>query len=189
MPSSRNKSAATALLALLGAAYPFLVYAGSGRIPSAAWVLLALSLATGRLLLLRRQALARHLLPPLAFVVAAMAALGAMDALLAARLYPILMGAAFAAAFGLSLRRDPTLIEVFAALAEPDPDAAARAYMRKVTWVWFVFLSLNALAATATLFAPAWVWTLYNGLISYLLIGTLFLGEWLVRRRVRRHAC
>jgi uncharacterized membrane protein len=189
MSSSRNRSGIAAILAILGAAYPFLVHAGTGRIPPGTWVLLALSLAVGRLVLLRRQALARHLLPPLVLVVAAMAALGVMDAPLAVRLYPVLMGSAFAAAFGSSLRRGPALIEVFAALTEPDPDAAARAYMRKLTWVWFVFLLFNAAPSAATLFAPAWVWTLYNGLISYLLIGALFLGEWLVRRRIRRQPC
>jgi uncharacterized membrane protein len=189
MNSSRNRSGATAVLAALGAAYPFLVYAGTGRIPHAAWVLLALSLAIGRLLLLRRQTLARHLLPPLIFVIAAMAALGVMDAPLAVRLYPVLMGLAFAAAFGLSLLRGPTLIEIFAALTEPEPDAAALSYMRRLTWVWSVFLLINSTIAAATLFAPAWMWTLYNGLISYLLIGALFLGERLVRRRVKRPAC
>ena len=86
-----------------------------------------------------------------------------MDAALAARLYPILMGLTFAAAFGLSLLRPPSLIEVFAALTDPaDPEPAARAYMRAVAWVWFGFLLCNAAVATATLWAGPWVWTLYR---------------------------
>ncbi len=154
MTSSRNRHTLAVALALLGVTYPFLVCAGAGRVPPAAWVGLARSLALGRLAMLRRQALARHLLPLLILVVVALSLLGVMDAALAARLYPILMGLAFAAAFGLSLLRPPSLIEVFAALTDPaDPEPAARAYMRAVAWVWFGFLLCNAAVATATLWA------------------------------------
>ena len=179
-----NRQTVSAVLAIVGVAYPFLVYAGSGSLPPGAWAVLGLALASGRMLAVRGEKLARHLLPPLCFVVAAMAGTGAMAPELATRLYPVLMSLAFASAFGLSLMRPPSLIEVFAALGKSAPPPTARPYMRRLTAVWCIFLLANSGAAAATLGAPEWLWALYNGLISYLLIGALFLGERLLRKRL-----
>lgn len=198
MTSSFNKpgnkpdnkpGAATVALAALGIAYPFLVYAALGRVPAGALVLVALALIGARLAMLKGQTLARPLLPPLVVVALATTALGVVDAAVATKAYPVLMGLAFAAAFGLSLRRPPCLIEIFASLTDPAPSAEARAYMRRVTLVWCVFLSLNAaLSAATALWAEPWLWALYNGLIAYVLMGLLFAVEWLIRRRVRAKA-
>lgn len=193
MNSSSNKAGfATLLLAALGASYPFMVYFSLGRVPAGALVLVALTLAVGRLVAARGSASAGALLPPLAAVVIATAGLGVLSAETATKAYPVLMSLGFAAAFGLSLLKPPSLVEVFASLSksEPAPSHQARVYMRRVSGVWFGFLLANAAASAATaLWAETWAWALYNGLLSYVLMGVLFAGEWLVRRRMRaRHA-
>ena len=170
----------------LGLAYPFVVYGALGRVPAAALVVAALTLVAGRLILLRRAAGARSLLPALLAVFAITAGLGLMEAELAARLYPVVMSLGMAAAFGLSLLGGPSLVEGFAALTEPDPSASARAYMRQVTKVWCGILVVNAgLSGLTALSGDLALWTLYNGLLSYLLMGTVFAEEYAIRRRVR----
>lgn len=188
MTSSPNKApAATLALGALGVAYPFVVYFALGRVPSAALVLMALALVGARIALVRGAATARPLLPPLVTAAIATAGLAVVDAGVAAKAYPVAMSLAFAAAFALSLVRPPSLVELFASLAEPAPSPGARTYMRRVSLVWCLFLVANAAISAATaLWADTWMWALYNGLLSYLLMGALFLAEWLVRRRVRR---
>jgi len=176
-----------ALLAALGLAYPFLVYAGLGRVPPGAFVFVALALAGARIAAVNGAAAARLLVPALAGVAAATAALGLVDAAAAAKAYPVLMSLGMAAAFGLSLRRSPTLVEIFATLAGPPPEAAARAYMRRVSLAWCLFLLVNAALSAATWASgDLGLWTLYNGLVSYLLMGLMFAAEYWIRRRVRR---
>jgi uncharacterized membrane protein len=180
---------ATLMLGGLGIAYPFVVHATLGRVPAGAIVLLAVALVAARIAMLRGQAAARALLPPLVAVAVATGGLGLIDPAIATKAYPVMMSLGFAAAFGLSLLRPPSLVEIFASLAEPHPSPAARAYMRRVSAVWLGFLVINAaLSLSTALWADTWVWALYNGLISYVLMGILFAGEWLVRRRVRAAA-
>ena len=174
-------------LALVGVAYPFAVYFGLGRMPPGTFVVVALALVTARLVALRGAAMARPFLPPLVGIGVAVIAVALLDASVAARAYPVIMSLGMAAAFGLSLRRPPSLVEAIAALTEPDPSPAARRYMRRVTLLWCVFLLGNAAVSAATLASDDLrLWTLYNGLISYLLMGLLFAGELAVRRVVRR---
>ncbi|CAA7626555.1 hypothetical protein [Magnetospirillum sp. UT-4] len=188
MTSSPNRLGAV-LLGALGLAYPFVVYGALGRVPAGALALVAVALAAARLGLLRRSPLAGALVPPVAAVAVATAALALADGRTAALAYPVLMSLGMAAAFGLSLRRGPTLIEHFARLAEPDPGPAARAYMRNVTRVWFVFLLGNAAVSAATAASgDLALWTLYNGLLSYLLMAALFTAEYGVRTWLRRRA-
>lgn len=190
MTSSPNRPrTAVFLLGAGGLAYPFLVYAALGRVPAGALVLVALALAAARIGLMRGTAAIRPLIPALGLVAAATASLALVDPRLAALSYPVLMNLGMAASFGLSLWRGPSLVQTFASLTEPDPSPEARAYMRKVTRIWFVFLLLNGGASALTVAAGNMAaWTLYNGLISYLLIGALFAAEFLVRQRVRRRA-
>jgi uncharacterized membrane protein len=134
----------------------------------------------------RGTALARALGPALVMVAVATAATSVLDATAAAQAYPILMSLGMAAAFGLSLRWPPTLIEIFAAVVEPQPTAAARTYMRRVTVAWSLFLVANAgLSAASWASGDLGLWTLYNGLVAYLLMGLMFGAEYLIRRRVR----
>lgn len=188
MTSSRNKRGLGGLaVAALGVAYPFGVYLGIGWLPPGALVLAALALVAARLMALRGSDAARALMPPLALVGFGILAVSVLDAALAARVYPVFMSLGMAAAFGLSLLRPPSLVEVFASLSEPNPGGSARAYMRRVSLVWCVFLVVNALISASTL-SRLDLWTLYNGLVSYLLMAALFAGEYLVRRRVRARA-
>jgi uncharacterized membrane protein len=178
--------AAAAVLAVAGMAYPFVVYAAMGRVPAGALVLLALALAGARFAALRGGAIARVLAGPLAAVFAATGALALVQPRAAALAYPVLMNLGFAAAFGWSVLRPPSLVQVFASVVEPDPSAAARRYMRTVSAVWCVFLTGNAMVALAlAVWADTGLWALYTGLISYLLMALLFGIEWLVRRRVQ----
>jgi uncharacterized membrane protein len=186
MTSSPNRPR-IAVLALggIGLAYPFLIYAALGRVPAGALVLVALALIGARLGM-TRGIVARSLAPTMFAVLVVTAALAFVEATLAALAYPVLMSLGMAAAFGLSLRGGPTLVEIFSSLTHPDPTPAAKAYMRKVTLVWCVFLLGNAAVSALTVASGDMVlWTLYNGLISYVLMGVLFAGEYLVRRRVR----
>jgi uncharacterized membrane protein len=186
MSSSANRFAAV-VLGGIGLAYPFLVYAALGGVPAGALVLLVLAAIALRLVLARGSAVARPLIPAMAGVVVATGSLALADSRMAALAYPVLMSLGMAAAFGLSLRRGPSLIETFASLTEPNPDEAARAYMRKVTVVWSVFLLVNAaLSALTALWGDLGLWTFYNGLVSYGLMGTLFAAEYWVRKRMRR---
>ncbi|HLO76835.1 MAG TPA: hypothetical protein VK196_10325 [Magnetospirillum sp.] len=187
MTFSANKSGlAVVVLGGLGLAYPFAVYFSLGRVPAGALVVAAVALVAARLRLLRRGAASRALTPALAVVMASTAGLGMADAHTAALAYPVLMSLGMAAAFGLSLLKSPCLVECFAALAEPAPSDAARSYMRRVTMVWALFLTVNAgVSAWTAASGDMALWTLYNGLISYVLMGALFAAEYAIRRRVR----
>ena len=174
------------VLAALGLAYPFAVSFSLGRLPAGALVLAALALVAGRLWALRRTTSAHALMPALVIVFAATAGLGLVDSRVAALAYPVLMSLGMAGAFGLSLLWPPSLVECFAALTEPAPSLAARAYMRKVSLVWSLFLGANAaLSAFTAYLGDMAVWTLYNGLVSYLLMGTLFAVEYALRCRIK----
>ena len=187
MTSSPNRPGALVLvLGGLGLAYPFAAFLLLGRVPAGALILVALALVVGRLHSLRHAAAARALMPALALVFAATASFGLLNAEAAVLAYPVLMSLGMAVAFGLSLRRGPSLVECFASISEPEPSPAARAYMRRVSLVWCLFLMANACASALTAAGGDMaVWTLYNGLISYLLMGALFAGEYALRRRVR----
>jgi uncharacterized membrane protein len=185
--SENSRRAAGLAAAALGVAYPFLVYAGLGHAPAGLFVLAALALVALRLAAVRRGRVGRALAPALAAVAAATLLAWSLDPAVAAQAYPVLMSLGMAAAFGWSLRHPPSLIELFARLAEPDPDAAARAYMRRVTLAWCAVLLLNAgLSALSVLHGDLALWTLYNGLVSYLLMGLMFVGEYALRRWLRR---
>lgn len=188
MTFSANRARISVLaLACGGLAYPFAVYFALGRVPAGALALTAVTLAGGRIALMRGSAAARPLLPALLVAALAIAVLAALDPRAAALAYPVAMSLGMAASFGLSLWRGPSLVQILASMAEPDPSPAAQAYMRKVTLVWFVFLLGNAaIAAVTALLGDMGLWTLYNGLISYVLMGTLFAVEYAVRRMVRR---
>lgn len=187
-PSSgtpRPRPVAALLLGAVGLAYPFIVYAALGRVPAGAVVLVALALIAARFSLMRGAAPARTLVPVMLAVAAATGALALADSRLAAMAYPVLMSLGMAAAFGLSLRSGPSLIETFASLKDADPGPAARRYMRRLSLVWCLFLLANAAVSAATIaLGDAMVWALYNGLISYVLMGLLLAGEYALRRRV-----
>lgn len=185
MNSSRTKPHPLFVgLVVLGGAYPFVVYATLGRVPAGALVLLALSVTVARLAFFKDRAMARPVVFALLGVAIVIAVVALLDAMMAAKLYPVLMSLAFAGAFGLSLIFPPSLIEVMALRRHPNPDPATRRYMRRLSFVWCLFLLANSAVSALTSMSELWLWTLYNGLISYLLMGALLGGEWLVRQRI-----
>jgi uncharacterized membrane protein len=109
------------------------------------------------------------------------------NALLPLKLYPVLVNAAFLAAFAYSLASPPSMVERMARLTEPDLPPQAIAYTRVVTQVWCVFFVINGSIALGTaLWASPAVWSLYTGVISYVAMGVLFGVEYLVRLRFKR---
>lgn len=176
------------LTVAVGSAYPVLVYVGRDAVPPLAFVALALLLIGTRAAFARSAALRDWRLPLLgAGAVVAVAALVAPA--VAARIYPVAMSLATAAAFGLSLAQPTSLVERIALTTEPDLPPAGRSHCRRVTWAWTIWLTLNALiAAGLAAFGNDAAWALWTGILSYLASGVLFAGEWLVRRMVRRTA-
>ena len=186
---NRRPSTTNLLFGILTIAYPFLVYFGLNRVPVRVLAGGIFVLALLRLVLLapgRVKINGQAMFPAVMLAGIGLVVYLRQDAgwLL---YYPVAVNATMLVLFGLSYLSPPTIIERFAALKEPELNAVAIAYCRKVTLVWCVFFVINGSLATMT----AWwanmdVWTLYNGLISYLLMGLLFGVEWIVRQRVRR---
>ena len=185
----RNNSRFLAVFtAVSGVLYPFIVYMLLGKVPASLFVLLGFGLILCRITVIRNSPLAGQLLPSLIIMAISIAGLSLMEGEIAAKLYPIVVGLGMALAFGRSLWSPSPLIQTFASFTTPSPSVAARAYMRKVTWVWTVFLLINAsLSLITLLYGDIVLWTLYNGLLSYILMGLLFAGEWIIRQRVMRN--
>ncbi len=186
MPSFLKARRVKLALALVGAAYPLLVYVGL-RLTSPAGLAIGLLCVLGLRLLLDRRGAARPFAP--AFWVAAGGALlfVALSPLAGLQAYPILVSLAFAGLFGHSVWRPPTIIERIARAREPDLPPSATPYLRAVTLVWLGFFLANAAVSALTAMSGSLeLWTLYNGLISYAIIGALFAGELIVRPLVRR---
>ncbi|MDG4720873.1 MULTISPECIES: hypothetical protein [Thalassospira] len=176
------------LLAILGAAYPVLVYFGLSIFsPRLILVLLivAVLVRAGLFLGNGKRAQAASFL----FIAIILASAGIASELVAIRFYPVIVSATLATLFGLSLVSGMPMIERFARLRSGELDAYAIGYTRKLTGIWVGFFIANGcIAAWTALFASIETWTLYNGLLSYVLIGVLFVGEWPVRRILRaRH--
>lgn len=171
-----------AVLIALGLAYPLLVYWGLGSVPPGIFVLAALVLIALRSMLAPAGPLGlSH--PTILVAVAVLVVLGLVDQGLAALAYPSLISFAFAAAFALSLRHPPSLIERFARLRQPNLPAAATAYCAQVTRLWAIWLFANGvIAAALALGRNVELWLLWTSLLNYLISGVLFGGEWLLRR-------
>jgi len=173
------------LLAILGIAYPVLVYFGLSIFsPRLILIMLIVAVVLRAALFLgsgKRAQAASFLV-----IAVILSSAGIASALVAIRFYPVIVSSTLAALFGLSLFSGMPMIERFARLRSGELDAYAIAYTRKLTGIWVGFFVLNGtVAAWTALYASIETWTLYNGLISYVLIGVLFVGEWPVRRILR----
>jgi uncharacterized membrane protein len=180
--SRRNGLAAILLVASL--AYPAAVYFGRSAVPPLTFVAAALLLMTLRTFTLDvpTESEQRGLLIASAV---ALVILAALDPPVAAKAYPVVMSAAVAAVFGMSLARPPSLIERYARLRHPDLPPEGRDYCRAVTMVWTAWLSVNALVALVlAIFGSDAAWALWTGVIAYLIMGLLFAGEFVLRRVV-----
>lgn len=170
---------------LTGLSYPFLIYAGLDLVgPRALAVVVAVILLAGG-----------ALTPTLASVahvswlmLAAAVLLGA--AILAGllndgRLFlfvPVLLNGALLIAFGRTLVKGPSIVEIFARLRGRSLPANEVLYCRLVTGIWCVVFVLNgALTLALALYASLAWWTLYTGALSYVLIGIVFATELVYR--------
>jgi uncharacterized membrane protein len=188
MTSSTQKSLDVSSLALAGISVLYPIGAAIGvRTLGAGAVLAAIVLLLGARIMFP---FARKM--PFLLGVAPLPVAGGMIAVamfnpnLAVRLYPVFMNLAMLLAFGSTLVKPPTMIEIMARVWEPDlPDSGVR-YTRNVTIVWVMFFAVNgSIALWTSLYAGWQLWALYNGGIAYVAMGLLFAGELLVRRRVR----
>lgn len=171
----------TVVLTLL---YPLAIWFGQGKIEPR-WLAALLLLAAASRLPALKVSLAARLAAGGALLLAAGAVWA--NALLPLKLYPVLVNAAFLAAFAYSLASPPSMVERMARLTEPDLGPEGVAYTRVVTQVWCGFFIVNgAIALGTALWASPAVWSLYNGVIAYVLMGALFGGEYLVRLRFKR---
>lgn len=103
------------------------------------------------------------------------------------RFYPVLINLCMLFTFAYTLIYPPSMIERFSRLVTPELSPQGVAYTRKVTMVWCVFFTMNALfSAYTALFFSLKAWSLYNGLIAYGLVGLMFVVEYPVRLYVKR---
>lgn len=104
------------------------------------------------------------------------------------KFYPVLMSLGTLAVFAFTLYSPPSMIERFARLHEPNLPNSGVQWTRKVTQVWCVFFLVNAALAFGTiLLNDDTLWAVYNGFISYVFMGILLLGEFVLRKRQRKH--
>jgi len=175
------------VLAVLGGiAYPFIVYFTMDLLPLWTFLFLGLMVLGLRLYGTRQKLNLKlwgfgFLVVTVLFVLLYIKSeLGAVQA------YPVIVSLSVASYFGFSLLFPPTAVERIARLTEPCLSPRGVAYTRRVTWIWLVFLLLNAAVSLSTiLWGTMAQWTLWNGLVSYLLMGVLFIGEYIVRKMVR----
>ncbi len=165
--------------------YPGIAYVSRAIVPPLAFVAAALALIGLRLATLRSP-MERVWRVPLLSAATIIAALAALDTPLAVKAYPAAVSLAAATVFGATLLHPPSLIERFARLHEPDLPPAAQSYCRKVTIVWTAWLITNTIIA-AVLALPGHdeAWALWTGLVAYFFMAALFAGEIVVRRFAR----
>jgi uncharacterized membrane protein/3-hydroxymyristoyl/3-hydroxydecanoyl-(acyl carrier protein) dehydratase len=172
------------VLVVVGILYPFIVYFGMDHVSTPMFGMILGALWLVRAPALMRQPGGRWMLA-ITLVYCAVLAFGGEGHLL--RWYPSLICALLFAAFALSLKFGPPMIERIARVAEPDLPPVAVAYTRKVTWVWVGFFVVNGtVSGLLAAWGPLSWWTFYNGILAYSVMGALFVGEWLMRQRLRR---
>jgi uncharacterized membrane protein len=104
-------------------------------------------------------------------------------------LYPVIVNVVLLSVFALSLFGRQTIVEKIARIRDASFTDSEIPYVRKVTWAWVIFFSLNGSIALATILIPdKSYWSIYNGGISYVLMGLMFLGELLIRNRYIKRA-
>ena len=188
MSWSATKQVLTILLVVFGLAYPAIVYYGltafSPRIILI--VLLVLIAMRGIIFAVARQYVATVITLAVAVV---LILAGWVSELIAVWFYPVIVSLIFGAIFTATLLSKTSMIERIARLKTPNIDDYAISYTRKLTIIWIVFFTINAMIAAWTVFyGSREQWFFYNGFLSYVLIAALFIGEQSVRNILRtRH--
>lgn len=185
MTWSVPKRILTIIIALVGIAYPVIVYFGLGVVSPRIILIAAIIfvIIRGAMFFIARKYGAGLIACIVAVI---LSAAGFASEVLALRFYPVIISGTLALVFALSLFSGMPIIERFARLQTPELDTFGVSYTRNLTKVWIAFFILNGLISLWTiLYATLEIWTLYNGLISYVLIAVLFVGEWPVRRIIK----
>lgn len=186
MRSFPKRPKAYALFAVVGIAYPLLVYVGLHYFSPAILAAGLLALLVLRLLCVPNAGTRRTAAYVSMIAAGGLLLVAALSPLAGLKSYPIIVSLGFAAVFAYSLLRPPTIVERIALLRRPDLPPSAIPYLRKVTIAWLVFLLLNAgVSLWTALSGSLEFWTLYNGLISYILMGLLFGVEFSIRHFVQ----
>jgi uncharacterized membrane protein len=102
---------------------------------------------------------------------------------------PVIYSVFLFIAFGSTLLRPPSMIEVFARSVAPSLSHKEVSYCRTITFIWVIFFVANGLISTVTICCAAFkFWAYYNGFISYVLMSLIFLSEFLYRHwKFRRY--
>jgi uncharacterized membrane protein len=173
------------LLGIAGLLYPLILFMTRGSISAAVFVAAGLLMIGFHIARLDESA-SRLWRRPLMVAAVVLATCGLLEPMLAAKFYPVVVSLAAAAAFGGSLLFPPSLIEYFARRQEPDLPPEGQLYCRRVTLIWTLWLSINALiAAVLAVRGMDAAWAAWTGIVSYAVMGTLLIGELVVRRVVR----
>lgn len=170
-----------AALTAIAVAYPFLVYEWHEQVSFVVFalgasilLLLRACIASGGIVILFRL--------PLLLAAISLLVLSVVDAALAAKVYPALISLIVAVLFGHSLRYPPSLVEKIARLRDPELSAVGQSYCRRLTWIWTIWLVINAgIAGGLAAQHNIYIWTLWTGVVSYIGSGALFLGEIVLR--------
>ena len=177
------------LFALLFLAYPALVYFGtlhfSPRIVSLT-IILCLIL---RLFSSSRNRLAKIVLPATLVGLSLCVVSALLDNEVYMQYLPVIYSVLFFLAFGSTLLRPPSMIEVFARSVAPSLSPKEVSYCKTITFIWVLFFVINGLISAITVyFATFKFWVYYNGFIAYILMFLIFVSEFLYRHwKFRRY--
>ena len=97
------------------------------------------------------------------------------------KLYPVLMNTGITLIFALSLCKKP-LLTIFAEQMGHKPTPDMKAYTRKATLAWTIFMAILTSISLTTVFMSDRTWALFNGCIAYILIALMFGAEYCYRR-------
>ncbi len=163
--------------------YPFAIYAGLEYYRLDPWVIY---IFVGALLGLRFLYSTRYIDPsrlkrfllPAACVLGLLVVGGLNNDETLFLLMPAFISIVLGGFFLKSWLSPPSMIESFALTSISDLTEETRVYCRRVTFVWAMFMFLNATVVTyLTFYGSRAGWTLYTGLIAYLLMGFIFAVE------------
>ena len=169
------------VIAVVGLAYPLLIYAGlvliGPRTLAAVAAVVLLAHAASGWRRWRRDDLARAAVPVL-LVAVVLAVAAAIDDGRIFLFVPALVNGAMLIGFARTLVRGPSIVETFARLRHPELLPGRAPYLRAVTAVWCGFFAVNiAVSLVLAVHGSLATWTLYNGLIAYLIVGLLLGAE------------
>jgi uncharacterized membrane protein len=174
-----------AIIVVLAALYPFIIYFGIRILPPGFFGLVLAVLLMLRFGLVKPEERFTALRIGAILLVYAIASalVGSVQMLL---YYPVLVNGVLCILFASSLRKEePLLLRIVRARGTAISEHTSR-YLTRLTAVWAGFFVVNGMIALWTTTASMEIWTLYNGLISYLIVAVMILGELIFRRHYKK---